>query len=320
VAFFPSVVSGPIDRAKLLVPQLEKPRVFDYSLAADGMRQILWGLSKKIIVADNCSYYSSTIFDHYSVYNGTTLILGAFLYTVQLYADFSGYSDMAIGFSKLIGFRITQNFNYPYFAQNIAEYWRKWHISLTSWLTDYIFTPLSIHFRDYGKWGIIISIVITFLVSGLWHGANWTFVAWGFLHGCYFIPLILSGTMNKKKKIAKDKLLPSPREALNILMTFSLVMFTFILFRSDSIRQAFEYFARIFSLRLFHIPEIRPYPMLGCIAVFFILEWFGRDREFALEVFGTKWPRPARWAFYYGLIICMLYFGGTETQFLYFKF
>ena len=219
VSFFPSILSGPIDRAKNLIPQLEKKRAFDYNQAIDGLRQILWGLFKKIVIADNCAPFVNQIFNNYQSYPSSSLLLGAFFYAIQIYADFSGYSDMAIGISRLMGFNITKNFDFPFFAQNIAEYWRKWHMSLTSWLTDYVFTPLSIAFRDYGKWGLTFAIIINFTIIGIWHGPNWTYVLFGFLHGCYFIPLILRGTMNKKNKIAKGKLFPSFRELINMLAT-----------------------------------------------------------------------------------------------------
>ena len=241
VAFFPCVTSGPIDKAKLLIPQLEKKRVFDSNQAVDGLRQILWGLFKKIVVADNCATFTSQIFDNYKTMPGSTLLLGAFLFAIQLYADFSAYSDMAIGVSRLIGFNVTRNFEYPFFAQNIAEFWRRWHISLTSWLTEYVYTPLTISFRRYEQTGVILAIIINFTICGLWHGANWTFALFGFINGCYFIPLILKGTINKKKKIAKNKIVPSLRESINMLLTLTLFTFTLIFFKSDNVGQAAGY-------------------------------------------------------------------------------
>jgi alginate O-acetyltransferase complex protein AlgI len=325
VSFFPSILSGPIDKAKSFVPQLEKKRIFDYANAADGMRQILWGLFKKVVIADNCATTVSQIFDNYQTMSGSTLLFGAFLYTFQIYADFSGYSDMAIGFSRLIGFNVTKNFDFPLFSQNIAEFWRKWHISLTSWLTEYVFTPLSISFRDYDKLGLIFAIVINFTICGIWHGANWTYVLFGFLHGCYFIPLILKGTMNKKKKIAKGSLLPSFNELINVLLTFTLVMLTFILFRAATIQQAFHYMLRIASPSLFSLPQfygmVKAVTTLVLIGIFVATEWKGREEQYAIAAIGMKWSRPLRWVFYSGIIFLIgMYMQTEETPFIYVQF
>ena len=325
VSFFPSILSGPIDKAKTFVPQLEKKRTFDYAEATDGMRQILWGLFKKVVIADNCATTVSQIFDNYQSLSGSTLLFGAFLYTFQIYADFSGYSDMAIGFSRLIGFNVSKNFDFPLFSQNIAEFWRKWHISLTSWLTEYVFTPLSINFRDYDKLGLIFAIVINFTICGIWHGANWTYVLFGFLHGCYFIPLILNGTMNKKKKIAKGKWLPSLTEFKNMVLTFTLVMLTFIVFRADTIQQAFHYVSGIASLSLFAIPKfygmVKAITTLGLIGIFVVTEWNGREEQYAIAVVGMKWSRPIKWVFYSCIIFLIgMYMQTEETPFIYVQF
>jgi len=324
VSFFPSLISGPIDRPKTLIPQLQKRRVFDSDQAIDGMRQILWGLFKKAVIADNCATFTSQIFGNYQGQSASTLLLGAFLYTIQIYADFSGYSDMAIGTARLLGFSITKNFDFPFFSQNIAEYWRKWHISLTSWLTEYVFTPLSIAFRDYGKRGIILAILINFTLIGMWHGANWTFVLFGFLHGCYFIPLILRGTMSKRKEIARDNLLPSLREFSNMLGTFILVMLTLILFRSDSILDAYRYFKGLFSLSLFSIPalalEFKAGYTLFFIFLMLLTEWLNRGREYAISHLGLRWPIAFRWTAYYALLVIIFVFAGSSRNFIYFQF
>lgn len=325
VSFFPSLLSGPIDKARDFIPQLEKKRVFDYNQAADGMRQILWGLFKKMVIADNCATITNQLFDNYQVLPASSLVLGTFFYVIQVYADFSGYSDMAIGFSRLIGFNITKNFDFPFFAQNIAEFWRKWHISLTSWVTEYVFTPLSIAFRDYNRPGLILAILIDFIIIGLWHGANWTYVLFGFLHGCFFIPLIIKGTINKKKKIAKDKLLPTFREFKNVLATFLFLMLTFIIFRSESIEQAYHYFSRFFSLSLFSAPDIpsgKLNVLITLIFIFFmfIFEWLQRDKEHGLQIDNINRP-IFRWSIYYTLIFSIILFRTTaENQFIYFKF
>ncbi len=325
VSFFPSLLSGPIDKAVHFVPQLEKKRAFDYLQVTTGLRQILWGLFKKVVIADNCAVFTNQIFDHYQHLPASSLLLGIFLYTMQVYADFSGYSDMAIGIARLLGFKITRNFDYPFFAQNIAQFWRKWHISLTSWFTEYVFTPLSIAFRDLGKPGIILSILINLCIVGMWHGANWTYLLFGLIHGLLFIPLILNGTMNKTKKIAADKLFPSLKEFISILVTFTIVMLTIILFRSENIGQAFNYFSGLFSLSLFKIP-VFPVSASGIVitivfvVLMMIIEWLGREQEFAIARLGFKWPTVARWALYYAMIFAVFYFSGKEQQFIYFKF
>lgn len=323
VAFFPSVISGPIDRGSTLIPQIEKKRVFDYNQAADGMQQILWGLFKKIAIADNCASVVNPVFDNYQHLPASTLIISMFFYAMQMYADFSGYSDMAIGIARLLGFNITRNFAYPYYAQNIAEFWRKWHMSLTSWLTDYIFTPASIRFRDFDKWGSIMAILVTFLVSGIWHGANWTFVLWGLLYGCYFIPLILKGKMNKKKEIPMSRA-PTFKELANIVGTFLLVMFTFVIFRSDSIGQAFGFYQRLFSVSIFSVPQLDEKYIAISTAVLIIImlfiEWRQRDKPHALQIDFIKSP-GMRVCIYYMVVFAILFFGASKvTQFIYFKF
>ena len=320
VSFFPSILSGPIDKAVLLVPQLEKKRVFNYNQATNGMRQILWGLFKKVVIADNCSVFVNEIFNNYTDYSGATLLLGAFFFTFQLYADFSGYSDMAIGFSRLLGFNITKNFDFPFFSQNIAEFWRKWHISLTSWLTEYVFTPLSFNFRNLGKLGLIIAIIINFTICGIWHGANWTYVLFGILHGCFFIPLILKGTLNRKKKIAEGKRYPSIREFINMLSLFTLVTLTFILFRSENIGHAILYISDIFSYSLFLIPEIPSIKLIFLVIIFIFFEWLGRECEYAIENIFILYERSVRWMIYTIFVVLILYYAGAEQPFLYFQF
>ncbi len=325
ISFFPTLISGPIDKAKSFIPQLKKQRVFNYDQAIDGMRQILWGLFKKIVIADNCAAITNPIFNNYQELPGSSLLLGAFIYTIQIYADFSGYSDMAIGFSRLIGFNVTKNFDYPFFAQNIADFWRKWHISLTAWMTEYVFTPFSFLFRDLGKIGLILAILINFTIIGIWHGANWTYVLFGFIHGLYFIPLVLSGKLNKKKIIAKDTLFPSYRETLNVLGTFTLVMLTMVLFRANTIGHAFYYFNGLFSKSLFSVPDIPSAKFMTLITflfivLMFIIEWIGRKQEHAIANISLKWNTPMRWVFYYALILSVFWFGGQEQQFIYLQF
>ena len=327
VAFFPCILSGPIDRPNTLIPQLKEKRTFDSVLAVDGLRQILWGAFKKMVVADNIAPIVNQIFNNQDTMPANRLLLGAIFYTFQMYGDFSGYTDMATGIAKLLGFRVTKNFNFPFFAQNMADFWRRWHISLTSWLTDYIFMPLNIKWRDWDKWGMILAIIINFVICGLWHGANWTFVLWGFYHGLLFIPIILSGAMFKKTKITTNQWgLPTLKVFGKMLFTFFLVMIGIIIFRAESISQAFSYITRLFSSSLFSINigeyevgKIKVVLSFCMILVLLCVEWFGRNGEHALSgiEINQKW---LRYAFYYVILFFILVYKGTEQQFIYFQF
>ncbi|MCL2328096.1 MAG: MBOAT family protein [Bacteroidetes bacterium] len=327
VAFFPCILSGPIDRPATLIPQLQSTRAFDYSLAVDGVRQILWGLFKKVVIADNLAVYVNQVFENYQDQSGSALLIAAVFYSFQLYADFSGYTDMAIGVSKVLGFRVTKNFDFPYFAQNIAEFWRKWHISLTAWLTDYVFMPLNIKWRNWGKWGMILAIVVNFVLCGLWHGDNWTFVLWGFYHGLLFIPLILSGAMFKKNKIETYKWdFPKPKIVLTILLTFALWTLGLVLFRSESVGQAFEFLGGMIqfdTLRATYLMFI----LKDTWAIWFVLfmlvvEWAQRKKEHGLETLGFSWNKWLRYTFYFVLAftICLYSLKGESPDFIYFQF
>ena len=320
VAFFPSLISGPIDRAKLLVPQLEKERKFDYIQFTDALRQILWGLFKKIVVADNIALATSQIFEGYLTMSPNILLLGAIYFSVQLYADFSGYSDMAIGCARLLGLNITKNFDYPFFSQNIAEFWRKWHISLTSWLTEFIFTPITIKLRDYEKLSLAVGIITTFLISGLWHGANWTFVVWGLLYGIYYVPSIIRGTMLSKKK--KTKTLTLGQHFVfyvNMIGLFLLVSVTNVLFKATSLSQGFGYIQRMWSTETLHFPMLYKAQM-PFVVVLFGIEWLQRDMHHGLQSLGLKWPTPLRWLFYFVLMALIFIYNSKEQQFIYFQF
>ena len=325
VAFFPCVISGPIDRPKKLIPQLERTRVFDYEQACDGMRRMVWGLFKKVVIADNCAAVTDVIFSDYRNLPPSSLLLGAFLYTIQLYTDFSGYSDIAIGAAQLLGFKVTNNFNYPFFSQNIAEFWRRWHISLTSWLTDYVFTPLSIAMRDLGKLGVILAVLVNFTLIGIWHGANWTFILFGFLHGCFFIPLILRGTLNRRIEIPTGRRIPSAAEARNMFLTFLLVMFTFILIRTASVEEAALFMQRLASPGLLSWPVVQGYAATAaCVFVLaqilILVEWLNRDKPYAVSTVALNWPRPLRWSFYYTIFLTVFLAAEKGQNFIYFQF
>lgn len=325
LSFFPSLLAGPIDRAKSFIPQIQKKRVFDYYQSSNGLRQILWGLFKKVVIADNCAFLTNYIFNNYQDLPSSTLLIGAFLYCIQVYADFSGYSDMAIGVSNLLGIRITKNFNYPFFAQNIAEFWQRWHISLTSWMQDYVFTPLSFIFRKLGKYGLIIAIIINFTLVGLWHGANWTFIVFGFLQGLYFIPLILKGTLNKKKTTANDNLLPDAKGFIKGLGTFILVMLTTVIFRADNVSQAVGYYKKLFSFSSLLSKPITNDGLtmvitLVFILIMFITEWLQRKKDYGLQIDAIK-SRYLRIFIYYMLVLIVFIFRANESnQFIYFQF
>ena len=326
VSFFPTMIAGPIDRATSFAPQLEKARVFNYENATTGLRQILWGFFKKLVIADNCVEITNNLFDNYLKLPGSSLVLGAFIYIVEIYADFSGYSDMAIGFSRLIGFNVTKNFNFPFFSQNTSEFWRRWHISLTSWMTEYVYTPLTFAFRSWGKSGLLLAIVINFVLVGLWHGASLNFILFGFLHGCYFIPLVINGTINKNPISAPDNFFSNLKRFINRSGTFILVMLTAMILRANSITEAFHYYIKIFSKSLFSIPVLptqnpkSDLAIIFFIFIMFILEWFGRHTDFALEKLGSKWPKIIRWGVYIIFVLVIFIFMAKPQQFVYAQF
>ncbi|MFD1552985.1 MBOAT family protein [Putridiphycobacter roseus] len=319
VSFFPQLVAGPIERASHLLPQFYKKRVFEYSKAVDGMRQILWGLFKKIVIADNCAEYANQIFNNSGDLNGSTLVLGALFFTFQIYGDFSGYSDIAIGTSRLFGFDLMRNFNFPYFSRDIAEFWRRWHISLSTWFRDYLYIPLG--GSRGGTWMKVRNTFIIFIVSGFWHGANWTFIVWGALNAIYFLPLLLTNNnRNNLETVAQGKFLPSIKELALMLFTFGLTVFAWIFFRAENINHAFSYISEIFSLSTFTIPEIRPSNIILLTMIFVLIEWLGREQQFAIQNLGVKWKRPLRFLMYYALIALIYLFSGKEQEFIYFQF
>lgn len=319
VSFFPQLVAGPIERATSLLPQFYKKRIFDYSKAVDGMRQILWGLFKKVVIADNCAEYANLIFNNSDNYSGSTLIVGAIFFTFQIYGDFSGYSDIAIGTSRLFGFDLKRNFAFPYFSRDIAEFWRRWHISLSTWFRDYLYIPLG--GSRGGTWMKVRNTFIIFIVSGFWHGANWTFMVWGALNAIYFLPLLLTNTnRNNLEIVAHGKLLPNMRELILILTTFSLTVLAWIFFRAENITHAFRYISEIFSISTFSIPQEHPRNIILLLMFFVLIEWLGREGRYAISHLGTTWRRSVRYAFYYAILIAIFWFGGKEQEFIYFQF
>lgn len=323
VSFFPQLVAGPIERAAHLLPQFEDQREFNYSRAVDGLRQMLWGFFKKVVVADNCAEWVNRIFDAPDQYHGAMLIFGVFLFAFQIYGDFSGYSDIAIGLSRLFGFSLMRNFAYPYFSRDIAEFWRRWHISLSTWFRDYLYIPLG---GNRGtRWQSIRNVFVVFLMSGLWHGANWTFVVWGFLHALYFLPLWLAGSHRSHTgPVAPGRRLPSWRDALQIACTAVLTGLAWIFFRAASLSDAVHYLYGIVTrLHLpfsdFSTPGLKArylFPVLILIAV----EWMQRDRQHGLDFEGRRIPVAVRWIIYYVLTVLLLFAAGSPQEFIYFQF
>ncbi len=321
ISFFPQLVAGPIERASHLIPQFLRKRKFSYEKAVDGMRQILWGFFKKVVIADNASMFVTKVFDNYDDFSGSTLVLGIILFAFQLYADFSGYSDIAIGTAKLFGFDLMDNFNFPYFSKNVTEFWRKWHISLSSWLRDYLYTPLAIKLRNYGMYGIVFTTIISFVLIGLWHGANWTFVVFGLLQGGIISYELLSKKIRKK---IKKKFNINLYNIISRFYTFTFFCASLIFFRSESISDALEYYKGIFSISLLSFPTIfspkfRMVYVILFILFFITIEWFRKDKKHVLQIEDLSLVK--RWGIYSGMILVIIFFGRfSNNDFIYFQF
>lgn len=319
VSFFPQLVAGPIERATNLLPQFGKPRAFEYETGADGMRQILWGLFKKMVIADNCAVYVDQVFSTYQTQSGSTLLLAAVLFAFQIYGDFSGYSDIAIGTAKLFGIKLMRNFYVPYFSRDIAEFWRRWHISLTTWFRDYVYIPMGGSRGSKAK--IIRNTFVIFLLSGFWHGANWTFLAWGAYHALLFLPLILMGKNRRyRDTVAEGKWLPLLKEFGQMLLTFILVVIGWIIFRAESIGQAWDIFSQVFSSSLLSLPDAKGITGFSiAICVMLVIEWIQRGRQHALDMDRIPWW-PVRTITYFFIFFLIVTLGGHSENFIYFQF
>ena len=320
VSFFPQLVAGPIERATNLLPQFAKPRSFDYETGVDGMRQILWGLFKKMVVADNCAVYVDKVFANYQVHNGSTLLLAAILFAFQIYGDFSGYSDIAIGTAKLFGIKIMRNFNVPYFSRDVAEFWRRWHISLTTWFRDYVYIPLGGSRCSKAK--IFRNTFVIFLLSGFWHGANWSFVAWGAYHALLFLPLILLGKNRRyHDTVAQGRILPSASECSQMILTFFFVVIGWIIFRAETITEAGSFIRQLFGKDLFSIPFlfVGSKKTILFLVIMLTMEWFSRNLDHPLQLL-KKSPTWVRYAVSYSLILVILEFSAHSQSFIYFQF
>lgn len=324
VSFFPQLVAGPIERATNLLPQFSVKKNFDYDLAKSGLQLMLWGFFKKIVIADNCAVFANTIFNNHQDYNWSTLTLGALFFTFQIYGDFSGYSDIAIGTARLFGFKLKRNFAFPYFSRDIGEFWRRWHISLSTWFRDYLYIPLGGSRGSTAK--KIRNIFIIFLVSGFWHGANWTYIIWGGLNALYFMPLMLLGKNRQNvDTIGDGRLFVGIKELLPMLVTFFLTMIAWVFFRAESLTQAIEILTRMFTLYSESTTEFvfsKKVLLLFAYLIFFMcIEWIGRIKENPI-VFNSKIPKIAKWVFYIILGVMILdNFGNSASQeFIYFDF
>lgn len=325
VSFFPQLVAGPIERASNLLPQFYKKRTFDYTKAVDGLRQVLWGLFKKVVIADSCSEYVNIIFDNPGDYGGSTLLLGAIFFAFQIYGDFSGYSDIAIGISRLFGFKLMRNFAFPYFSRDMAEFWRRWHISLSTWFRDYLYIPLGGSKGDLKS--KIRNTFIIFIVSGFWHGANWTFIVWGALNAFYFLPLLLRNKNRSNIEIvAKGRVLPTISDVISMLFTFGLTVISWIFFRAESVSNALLYLKKIASPSLFTMPSLSIIPdkpsiiIVVFLLIFILAEWMSRMSNHPLESIDLFFPKPIRWTVYVILFLTTILFSGEAQDFIYFQF
>ena len=322
ISFFPQLVAGPIERATNLLPQMLGKRTFDYSTAVDGLRQMLWGFFKKLIIADGCAEVVNMLWGDVGHATGLMLFICSLLFTFQIYADFSGYSDIAIGCAKLFGIRLTTNFKVPYFSRNVREFWRRWHITLMNWFTQYVYFPLG--GSRCSRLRTILNTLIVFALSGLWHGADWTFVLWGLYHALLFIPLILLGSNRYRDTVAHGRLLPSFKELVSMIVTFLFINFGWILFRAPDFAGFCDFTVRLFSPSLFTLSGLtmKMATMLMWCAGLLIVEWIQREREHVLQIDGYRVfaTQVSRLLLYALLAFVIFYFAGQVQTFIYFQF
>lgn len=323
VSFFPTISSGPIDRPNAFLVQLRNAHGFDYDKAVDGCQQILWGIFTKVVIADNLAAVTSLAWNDYQSQTSSYLILAVLLSPVQVYADFDGYTNMAIGVGKILGFSLTKNFNHPLLARNVSEYWNRWHMSLTSWITDYVFTPLCLRFRDFANIGIMLAITANLVIIGLWHGANWTYAVFGLFHSLLFIPIVYSGQLGKNKKLKEGKYsLPQLKDFLKMILTYIIIGIGHIIFFAKDISSVYDYLRHMF-MGPWEIEK--PFGMsIGILVLLlFVLEWATRKREYALQIF-HRYSEKQMWKLFavdYLLIALIVWYGNFESnKFIYFQF
>lgn len=317
VSFFPLLVAGPIERATHLLPQIQRERHFDYYKAVDGLRQILWGLFMKVVVADNCATVVNQVFDKQESLNAGSLFVGAIFFAFQIYGDFSGYSNIALGTARLFGVELLRNFNYPYFSRDIAEFWRRWHISLSSWFKDYLYIPLG--GSKGGMWMQVRNTIIIFVVSGFWHGANWTFIIWGALNALYILPLVIFKlNRNNTNIVAENSVLPTVKEIVQIGITFILTTIAWVFFRAETVTEAWLYVVKIFNYKAYGFPQVDLKPFIYIIILIFV-EWIQRKKAHGLELSTIKYTF-IRWIIYLLVFVLILFFGASSDSFIYFQF
>ena len=327
VSFFPLLVAGPIERAHHLLPQVQQKRKFNYPQAAEGCKLMLWGLFKKVVVADSLASIVDTIFNDYHHYSGIALVAGAIAFSFQIYGDFSGYSDIAIGTAKLFGFELLSNFKFPYFSRDVAEFWRRWHISLSSWFRDYLYIPLG--GSKEGKLKAVRNVFIIFIVSGLWHGASWNFIIWGGIHACGFLPLLIMGRNRRHVTavVAQDRNFPGFKETCQMMGTFLFVTIAWVFFRAHGLSQAIGYLNRVFIIILHHPEQFFTRPF-GVTSLFLyalplvIGDWWMRRNE--REVRMTK-LKAVNWVLIIAMSVLILntmlgYLHKGPSSFIYFQF
>ena len=326
ISFFPTIMSGPIDRPNTFLPQLRKSHMFDYNLAMDGCQQILWGVFTKMVIANNISDITSRAWENYSIYDGCFLLYAALLSPVQIYAEFDGYSNMAIGVGKVLGLKITRYFDHPLLARNVAEYWNRWHISLTTWITDYVFTPLSLKLRDYAKMGIMLAITVNLVIIGLWHGANWTYAVFGIYHSLLFIPLIWSGSFGKHKKMKDGRWgMPQMKDLCLMIVTYLLISLGHIIFFAKDFESFIGYYSVLFNSS-WHLQN--PVAVVGArplmvFPVLIILEWLTRKKEYATKCSDNDYKEKTRSLFFRSFLIALfiaIFGSGEHHVFAYFQF
>ena len=317
VSFFPLLVAGPIERATHLLPQIQRERHFDYTKAVDGLRQILWGLFMKVVVADNCATVVNHVFKDQESLNAGSLFVGAVFFAFQIYGDFSGYSNIALGTARLFGVELLRNFNYPYFSRDIAEFWRRWHISLSSWFKDYLYIPLG--GSKGGMWMQVRNTIIIFVVSGFWHGANWTFIIWGALNALYILPLVVFKlNRNNTNIVAENSFLPSIKEVIQIIITFILTTIAWVFFRAETVTEAWVYVVKMFNFKAYGFPQVDLKPFIYIFILLFV-EWIQRKKKHGLELSNVR-HTYIRWIIYLLVFILILFFGASSDSFIYFQF
>lgn len=321
ISFFPQLVAGPIERATYLLPQFQQQRCFEYAKAVDSMRQMLWGFLKKLVIADNCAMVVNDYWGQYEELPGLTIFLLGVLFTFQIYCDFSGYSDIAIGCARLFGFNLMRNFNFPYFSRSIPEFWRRWHISLTTWFRDYIYFPLGGSRCE--KWKIIRNVYVVWGISGLWHGAGWTFVCWGLFHATLLAVYNILGINTKYKEVvAHGCFFPSIKEITQMAMTFFLTVIGWIIFRSETMSQAMDYLKAMMTNNFFDASKLHGTTYLCFGISLFFIEWLQRDKQHAMQ-FSNRKPfcyRIVRWGIYYLILLVIAKYSGSSQTFIYFQF